>query len=111
MLESIRISDHISLGMVAKTFPLERIEGVLRNQGKRSRRRRDLPAQGMVYYVIAMTLYREVAYREVLRLLGEGIGWALGPQAGVRIAGKAALSRARGRLGWEAVRQLHDASW
>ena len=46
----IRLSDHISLGVIAKTFPLDRVRQILADTGKASERERDLPAQVMVYY-------------------------------------------------------------
>jgi hypothetical protein len=44
-----RITDHISLGVVAKTFPLDKVQAVLAASGKTSRRHRDLPAHVVVY--------------------------------------------------------------
>ena len=41
--KGVRITDHISLGVVAKTFPVERVNAVLEATGKQSQRRRDLP--------------------------------------------------------------------
>lgn len=54
-----RITDYISLGVIAKTFPVERIQAVLTTTGKASRRQRDLPAHVVVYYVIALALYMQ----------------------------------------------------
>ena len=62
-----RITDHISLGVIAKAFPLDVIEEILRRTERASRRRRRLPAPVMMYYVIALALYMEVSYGEVLR--------------------------------------------
>jgi Insertion element 4 transposase N-terminal len=53
----IRVSDHISLGVIAKTFPLDQVRRVLADTGRASARERDLPAHVMVYYVIALALY------------------------------------------------------
>ena len=103
-----RITDYISLGVITKTFPLSAIGPVLSNTGKASIRQRDLPAQVVVYYVIALALYMQSSYREVLRCLLEGVQWLRDPSAGVRVAGKSGISQARTRLGWEALRQLHD---
>jgi hypothetical protein len=103
-----RITDHISLGVLAKSFPLDKVKAVLAATGKASRRQRDLPAHVVVYYVLALTLYMQVSYREVLRCLLEGIKWLLGPVAVVKVAGKAGISQARSRLGVEPLRQLHD---
>jgi len=103
-----RITDYISLGVISKTFPDSAIGAVLAQTGKASLRQRDLPAQVVVYYVIALALYMQSSYREVLRCLLEGVQWLRDPSAGVRVAGKSGISQARTRLGWEPLRQLHD---
>jgi hypothetical protein len=103
-----RITDHISLGVITKTFPLTKVKAVVAATGKTSQRQRDLPAHVVVYYVIALALYMQASYREVLRCLLEGIQWLLGPGAEVKVAGKSGISQARSRLGWEAVQRLHD---
>jgi hypothetical protein len=104
-----RITDYISLGVITKTFPMKRVRSVLASTGKASLRQRDLPAHVVVYYVIALALYMRASYREVLRCLMEGIEWLLDPSVAVRVAGKSGISQARTRLGWEPLRQLHDA--
>ncbi len=103
-----RITDFISLGVLTKTFPLAAIQTVLGGTGKSSVRQRDLPAHVVVYYVIALALYMQSSYREVLRCLFEGIQWLLGPGATVKVTGKSGISQARTRLGWEPLQQLHD---
>jgi hypothetical protein len=103
-----RITDFISLGVLTKTFPLAAIRDVLGDTRKTSVRQRDLPAHVVVYYVIALALYMQSSYREVLRCLFEGIQWLLGPGATVKVTGKSGISQARTRLGWEPLRQLHD---
>ena len=103
-----RITDYISLGVVAKTFPLEKIRASLAATEKESVRQRDLPAHVVVYYVIALALYMQSSYREVLRCLLEGIQWLVEPGAEINVAGNSGISQARTRLGWEPVRQLHD---
>lgn len=103
-----RITDYISLGVVAQWFPRSTVERVLANSGKSSRRQRDLPAPVVVLYVIALALYMQVSYREVLRCLLEGLQWLQGPRAPLRVASHSGISRARTRLGWEPLEQLHD---
>jgi hypothetical protein len=51
-----RITDYISLGVIAKFFPMERIREILVQTKRASVRERDLPAQVVVYYVIALAL-------------------------------------------------------
>jgi len=103
-----RITDYISLGVLTKAFPLDRVNAAVAAGGKTSQRQRDLPAHVVVYYVVALTLYMQVSYREVLRCLLEGIKWLLGPEWEVKVAGKSGISQARTRLGWEPLKQLHD---
>jgi len=103
-----RITDHISLGVVAKTFPVATVKSILEATGRSSRRQRELPAHVVVYYVIALALYMHVSYREVLRCLLEGIQWLLNPAARIKVTGKSGISQARTRLGVEPVKQLHD---
>src|SRR5580693_9141183 len=52
-----RITDYISLGVIAKFFPTEKIHEVLEQTKRTSVRERDLPAHVVVYYVIALALY------------------------------------------------------
>jgi hypothetical protein len=103
-----RITDYVSLGVIAKAFPSSKVLTILEATSKNSVRQRDLPAHVVVYYVIALALYMQSSYREVLRCLLEGIQWLRDPSATIRVAGKSGISQARTRLGWEPLRQLHD---
>jgi hypothetical protein len=103
-----RITDYISLGVITKNFPVNKVREVLAAQGKSSLRQRDLPAQVVVYYVIALALYMQASYGEVLRCLLEGLHWLLDPSQKIKVAGKSGISQARTRLGWKVMRQLHD---
>lgn len=103
-----RITDYISLGVISKTFPREKIQQVINHSGKASQRQRDLPAHVVFYYVIALALYMQSSYREVLRCLLEGIQWLKGPENLVRVTGKSGISQARKRLGSEPMKRVHD---
>ncbi len=103
-----RMTDYISLGVIARWFPRRAVDRVLRDCGRASRRQRDLPAQVMVYYVIALALYMQSSYREVLRCLLEGLQWLQDPARPLKVAGDSGISQARSRLGVEPVQQLHD---
>src|ERR1700723_4524558 len=103
-----RITDYISLGVVAKFFPVEKVRAVLQQTGRASVRQRDLPAHVVVYYVIALALYMRSSYREVLRCLLEGVQWLLDPSAAVKVAGKSGISQARSRLGSEPLQKLYE---
>lgn len=103
-----RITDYISLGVIAKAFPAFAIHSALARTGRASVRERDLPAHVVVYYVIALALYMQSSYREVLRCLMEGVQWLRDPAAPLKVAGKSGISQARTRLGWEPLAQLYD---
>ena len=104
-----RITDYISVGVISKTFPLEKVNRILQGTGKISQRQRDLPAHVVVYYVLALALFMQVSYREVLRCLLEGIEWLSVPGTRIKITGKSGISQARTRLGSGPLKELHDA--
>ena len=104
-----RITDYISLAVVAKFFPARKVHGILQATNRASIRERDLPAQVVVYYVIALALYMRSSYREVLRCLLEGVQWLLDPSVNVKVAGKSGISQARSRLGAEPLKRLYEA--
>src|ERR1051325_254720 len=103
----IRLSDHVSLGVIARTFPPEAVRRVLAETDKASERERDLPAHVMVYYAVALALYTGAGTREVLRCLLEGLRWLWGAEA-VRVAGKSGISQAPTRLGEAPLRRLYE---
>jgi hypothetical protein len=103
----VRLSDHISLGVIARAVPPDRVRQILAETGKASERERDLPAQVMVYYAIALALYMGSSTREVLRCLLEGLRWLWGAEA-VKVAGRSGISQARSRLGEAPLRRLYE---
>lgn len=104
-----RITDYISLGVIASYFPADKVNAVLQQTKRSSVRQRDLPAHVVVYYVIALALYMRSSYREVLRCLLEGVQWLMDPSARVRVAGKSGISQARRRLGAAPMKALYDS--
>jgi Insertion element 4 transposase N-terminal/Transposase DDE domain len=103
----VRLSDQISLGVIARAIPPARVHQVLAETGKASERERDLPAPVMVYYAIALALYMGSSTREVLRCLLEGLRWLWGAEA-VKVAGKSGISQARRRLGEAPMQRLYE---
>ena len=55
------------------------MNAALEASSRQSIRQRDLPAHVMVYYVVALALYMQSSYREVLRYLLEGLQWLSRP--------------------------------
>lgn len=103
-----RITDYVSLGVIAKMVPPVKVHAALAATDRSSIRQRDLPAHVVVYYVIALALYMHSSYREVLRCLLEGLQWLKDPSTPVKVAGRSGISQARTRLGSEPLRELYD---
>ena len=101
-----RVSDYISLGILTKAFPRDRIDRILLESGRSSIRERSLPAHVTMHYVIALALFMQQSYGAVLRCLFEGIRWLRCNGVRIAYASPSAISRARERLGVEPVKQL-----
>ena len=101
-----RDTDYLSIGLLAQVYPIAAVREALASCGRASLRQRALPAEALVYYVVALGLFRSVSAREVLRCLMEGLRW-VSSDATLRVSGKSSISRARTRLGsapFEALR-------
>lgn len=104
-----RLTDHISIGVLTRVFPPEVVDAVIAQAARRERRQRLLPARVVVYYVLAMALFGQASYEEVMRQLVEGLSWASGWQTSWEVPSKAAIFRARRRLGVEPLELLFSA--
>jgi hypothetical protein len=106
--EKVDLAHLISTGVLASVCPRALIDEVLADTGKASQRERLLPAPAVVYYVMALALWREAPLEEVLRVVCEGLAWLGGGKADALQASKSAISQARTRLGPEVMKQLAD---
>lgn len=103
-----RVTDYVSLGVIAQKIPQSVVREVLRREGRESQRQRQLPAHVVVYYVIALALYMGVSYGEVLRCLVEALRWLGLPVDRIRQTGRSGISQARSRLGAAPMRRLFE---
>ncbi len=103
-----RITDFVTVGVIARTFPMAKVRQVLAETGKTSVRERELPAHVVVYYVMTLALFMNASCREVLRCLLEGVQWLRGDAGPLKITTKGGISQARSRLGFEVMQRLHD---
>lgn len=101
-----RLSDHISLGVLTRVFAPEVVDRVLAQSGRVEQRRRLLPARVVVYYVMGLALFSQSSYEEVMRMLVTGHAWSSGWAQEWTVPSKAALFKARARLGFEPLRDL-----
>ena len=105
--DGTRISDHVTLGVLTTTVPAALIDAVLAETGRQSQRYRRLPARLVVYYVMALALYAQASYGEVLRCLVEGVRWLRLSGTAPALADKSAICRARTRLGPAPLKALY----
>lgn len=101
-----RLSDHISIGVLTKTYPPDVVDAAVKRAGRHEQRHRLLPARVVVYYVMALALFSQAAYEEVMRSLVEGLSWSRRWRTTWTVPTKAALFQARARLGVEPLRIL-----
>jgi hypothetical protein len=52
-----KIAEHLSIGVLARCYPRERVREILARFNANSQRVRDLPSDALVYYVIALGLF------------------------------------------------------
>jgi len=102
-----QIAKHLDEGPLGKVYPHEKVLSILQRQKLASKRVRGLPNDALIYYVIAMGIFMTQATREVLKSLAEGIK-LLDPQSPLVVVGKAAIIRARKRLGVAPLKALWE---
>lgn|SRR6185312_15777852 len=103
-----RLTDLIGLGVLTQYIPLRKVDEALEATQRQSQRHRQLPARVMVYYVLALALYMEVNYGEVLRCLVEGLARLGLPVQRIRQSARSSISQARRRLGSEPLKLLYE---
>jgi hypothetical protein len=109
-LSDSRLTDHVSIGVLTRVFPPELVDGVVAEVGRREQRQRLLPARVVVYYVLALALFADSSYEEVMRQLVEGLAWESGWERAWEVPSKMAISKARARLGKEVLELLFRAA-
>ena len=99
-----RLPDRVAIGVLTKTFPPELVDQVIDQAQAREQRKRSLPARSTTYFTLAMWLWREHGYEEVLRQLIDGLVWDGPDEADVAWSGS--ITKARARLGVQPLRLL-----
>src|ERR1019366_5137232 len=102
-----RLSDHISIGVLTRVFPPDVVDKMIAEAGRIEKRQRLLPARVVVYYVLGLALFNDCAYEEVMRMLVEGLSWSDGWATAWNVPTKAALFKARSRLGPDPLELLY----
>lgn len=104
-----RLTDHISIGVLTRTFTKDLIDEILVACDKIQQRIRLLPSRVVMYYVLALSLYTQDSYEEVMRHLVEGLRWQDQFRSSWNIPSKAAIYKARARLGPEPMKELFNS--
>ncbi len=102
------LPDLIAVGLLLRAFPEDVVDAVLGDLELREGRRRLLPARLVVYDVMAMGLFPDEPYQQVMRSVSAGAAWAVGATAESGFPSKVALAKARRRLGHEPLRALFE---
>lgn len=103
----LSIPDLISLGLLAAFCPPATVDAILKETSRLEQRTRLLPSRLVVYYVLAMALYPVEGYRELYRLLVEGLR-SVDPSLPIVVPHKSALAKARARVGSAPLRRLFE---
>jgi hypothetical protein len=101
------VPDLVGFGFLAAFFAPSLVDRMLRETGRVEQRSRLLPSRLVVYYVLAMALFAAEGYRELFRLLIEGLR-AFDPTVSLTVPQKSAFSKARDRVGWEPLARLFE---
>src|SRR5256884_3523249 len=69
------LPDRISVGVLTRVFTPELVDAAVEDAGAREQRRRLLPARLMVYFVLALWLFRgrNCGYGQVMTKLADGL--------------------------------------
>jgi hypothetical protein len=87
------------VGLLTRVFPPEVVDEVIAAAGRTEQRHRALPARVVAYFALAMALYAEGSYEDVLAQLTDGLSWASGWSEAWTPPSKSAIFQARARLG------------
>lgn len=103
-----RLTDAISLGVLAEVIGRDLIEDVLDETGRRELRTRRLPAHVMVRFCLAMCLFYDDDYEEVMRKLVGSLKEMDSWRDDWRVPTTSAITQARQRLNEEPLRVLFE---
>ena len=101
------LTDRIGMGVLTRLVPRDLVDEVLAETGRREKRSRLLPAHVVVYFVMAMAVFRD-GYEEVIRRLTGGLAFMRAWRKDWAVPTTGAISQARERLGEAPVKVLFE---
>ena len=102
-----QLTDRIGIGVLTRLVPRDLVDEVLAETGRRQKRSRLLPAHVVVYFVMAMAIFRD-GYEEVMRRLTGGLQFMRAWQKEWVVPTTGAISQARDRLGEAPLKMLFE---
>jgi len=101
------LTDWISLGVLASAMPRDAVDDAVEAAGRGAKRSGGkLPPHVMVYFAMAMALFGEDDYEEIItRLAGTLTAWGSWDDAW-EVPTRGGITQARQRLGYEPLREL-----
>ena len=105
--DDVKLTEIISMGALARVIPARTVDAALEECGRKERRNRRLPARVTVYYIIMMTLYSHLGYRDILRVMEEGFRTLFRDLKGWTVPHKSAVTQARARVGGEPMEWIY----
>jgi hypothetical protein len=102
-----KLTDRIGIGVLARLVPRDLVDEVLAETGRKEKRSRLLPAHVVVYFVMAMAVFRD-GYEEVMRRLTGGLQFMRAWQKEWAVPTTGAISQARDRLGEAPLKMLFE---
>lgn len=103
----VRLTDRISIGVLTRLVPRDVVDEVLAETRSKERRSRLLPAHVVVYFVLAMAIFRD-GYEEVMRRLVGGLQFMRAWNKDWSVPTTGAISQARERLGEAPLKALYE---
>lgn len=101
------LTDRVAIGVLTRLVPRDLVDEVLAETGRREKRSRLLPAHVVVYFVMAMAVFRD-GYEEVTRRLTGGLAFMRAWREDWAVPTAGAISQARERLGEAPLKALFE---
>ena len=101
------LTDAIGIGTLTRLVPRELADEVVLSLGRKEQRKNKLPARVVAYFVMALALFYDDGYEEVMRKLAGGLEYLGTWRREWEVPTPGALCQARQRLGPEVMRELY----